>query len=262
MLVISKRALAFTLIVMIACLWQSALGSVEAPRHGVRAIYRISQMDESEPVSLSLVRTAVSVVENRLRDMGFSYATVTEQGRDCIRVEIPDIQADDEILDRICAPQACLEIKDEMGNVLLVGKDIQKASPMHWPETDTYGVFFDLTPEGSDLFAEATAANLYRVLLIELSGEVISAPRVNSVIDFGSFIIENRDMTMEEAINLAMLVNSGSMSLNLERIDTEAIIITPDMGAASALTAADLLYQLLPLAIQLTLFLFVDAFIL
>ena len=86
-------------------------------------------------------------------------------------------------------------------------------------------VSFELNDEGAKLFAEGTAANLGKTISIELDGEVISAPTVNSVISGGQGQITG-SFTADEAKTLANLILSGALPLNLSQLEVSAISAT------------------------------------
>jgi len=248
-----KNIAIVALAVLIACPWKEAFGLSAGPRLGVRAIYQAEQTEERSADFDLLLSNTVAVLQDRLINRGFFQAAVTRDGTDRIRVIIPDIQTDNEILDILCIP-ARLEFKDEAGNVLIEDKDIKLAHAYY--DYGAYMVYIELTPEGAELFALATAANLGRVITIEVDGEIISAPVVNSVITGGSAIIESPGMTAEEATRLAMLIHSDGMPLRIERIETTFIAITPGMimpNPGRTLAQTNALYQWLPVAMQLLL---------
>ena len=86
-------------------------------------------------------------------------------------------------------------------------------------------VAFELNDEGAKIFAEATAANLGKTISIILDGETISTATVNSVIAGGQGQITG-SFTVEEVKNLATLILSGSLPLNLSQLEVSAISAT------------------------------------
>jgi len=216
-----------TIIAMTACPWKVSFALDEEPRQGVHAVYQVKQTKGSRGNIDLLFSDTITVLENRLTSLGFTEGTVIRDGTDRIQVIIPDLQVDDEILDTLCIP-ARVEFKDEADNVLIESKDIVSAMPVRLHDTGTYCVALDFTPEGAELLTLATTANLGRVISIEVDDTVISAPVVNAVIGREA-IIESPHMTAEEATKLTLLLNSGAMPLRIERIETTAITITPDM---------------------------------
>ncbi|HML49323.1 MAG TPA: protein translocase subunit SecD, partial [Clostridia bacterium] len=63
------------------------------------------------------------------------------------------------------------------------GKHVKTAQAVY--DNNQPVVAFQLTDEGSVLFAQATQANIGKVITIQLDGKTISAPTVNSAITGG-----------------------------------------------------------------------------
>ena len=154
---------------------------------------------------------------------GFTEATVTRQGADRIRVEIPNVSDPNEIL-RIIGTPAQLYFVDENGENILEGAMIKNAQAAQ-DENGLPCVAFELNDEGAKRFAEATAANIGKTISITLDGETISAPTVNSVIAGGKGQITG-NFTADEAKNLATLILSGALPLNLTQLEVSAISAT------------------------------------
>ena len=201
--------------------WGEAISLGLDLRGGVYTVYAADN-DGSVDFETKMSST-VSILTSRLTRPGFTEATVTRQGTDRIRVEIPNVSDPNEIL-RIIGTPAQLNFVDEAGNVLMEGSMIKNAAASQ-DENGMPCVAFELNEEGAKLFAEATAANLHKTISITLDGEVISAPTVNSVIAGGQGQITG-DFTADEAKNLATLILSGALPLNLSQLEVSAISAT------------------------------------
>lgn len=177
---------------------------------------------------------AMLVLRDRLDAKGFTEATVTKQGTDRIRVEIPinstsEIQDPNEVAEFIGTP-AKLEFVDPNGNTVLEGSDIANAQAGQNPQTLEYLVSFELTQAGAEKFAAATEEFLNQTISITIDGETISAPKVNSVIADGKGQITG-NFTMESARDLAMQIESGALPLDLQEIEVRSISATLGAGA-------------------------------
>ena len=201
--------------------WGEAISLGLDLRGGVYTVYAADN-DGSLDFETKMSST-VSILTSRLTRQGFTEATVTRQGTDRIRVEIPNVSDPNEIL-RIIGTPAQLNFVDEAGTVLMEGSMIKNAAASQ-DENGLPCVAFELSEEGAKLFAEATAANLHKTISITLDGEVISAPTVNSVIAGGQGQITG-DFTADEAKNLATLILSGALPLNLTQLEVSAISAT------------------------------------
>ena len=198
-------------------------------RGGVSTEYRVSDttVDNYE----ILLDGTVSALRTRLTNAGFTEATVAIQGDDRILVEIPDVDDPEQVAEIIGTP-AHLEFRDPYGNVVFEGKDIKSAGAQWTDDTNTKaGVGFVLNSEASEAFAEATSEFLGQSISIYLDDELISAPTVNQVITGGQGIItssaaESTEESVEWANNLAMLIQSGALPLDIEEVETRAISAT------------------------------------
>ena len=201
--------------------WGEAISLGLDLRGGVYTVYQ-AEDDGSADFSYKM-DTTVSILMSRLTGQGFTEATVTRQGSDRIRVEIPNVSDPNEIL-RIIGTPAQLQFVDESGNVLMEGSLVKNA----WVDQDENGqpcVSFELNEEGTKIFADATAANLGKVISITLDGEVKSSATVNSVIAGGQGQITGV-FTTEEVQSLVSLILSGALPLNLSQLEVSAISAT------------------------------------
>ncbi len=176
---------------------------------------------------------AILVLRNRLDSKGFTEATITRQGSDRIRVEIP-INASSEITDptevsKFIGSPAKLEFVGPDGVVIMEGKDIEQAYRSAGEDGKPV-VAFQLTDNGTKAFAEATTKFLNQAISITLDGETISAPTVNSAILGGSGIIEG-DFSEDEAQNLALQIQSGALPIDLKEIEVRSISATLGVDA-------------------------------
>ena len=201
--------------------WGEAISLGLDLRGGVYTVYQAE--DTSVENFDEKMNSTVNILISRLTRQGFTEATVTRQGTDRIRVEIPNVSDPNQILSIIGTP-ALLEFRDESGKVLMEGSMVQNAAAAQ-DQNGQPCVAFELTNEGSRIFADATAANVGKTISITLDGETISSPRVNSVIAGGRGEITG-NFTAEEAQSLATLILSGALPLNLTQLEVSAISAT------------------------------------
>ena len=201
--------------------WGEAISLGLDLRGGVYTVYQ-AENDGADDFQTKMDST-VSILTSRLTRQGFTEATVTRQGEDRIRVEIPNVSDPNEVLEIIGTP-AQLYFVDETGANIMEGSMIKNAQASQ-DENGMPCVAFELNDEGASIFAEATAANIGKTISITLDGEVISAPTVNSVIAGGEGVITG-DFTAEEAQTLSTLILSGALPLNLSQLEVSAISAT------------------------------------
>jgi len=97
-------------------------------------------------------------------------------------------------------------------------------------ETGQPAIDFTLSPEGTTIFANHTAANVGKILAITLDKRVVSAPSINGAIPSGQGQISG-SFTAESANTLAVQLRYGSLPIPLKVVETR--IIGPTLGEDS-----------------------------
>ena len=217
-------------------------------RGGVSAVYEAQ--DEGQSDFASLLSGTMAVLRNRLTNQGFTEATVTQQGTNRIRIEIPDVDDPNEILNIIGQP-AHLEFKTADGETIMDGSAVVSAEMGYLDGQPV--VQFTLNDEGATAFATATAENVGSTISIVLDGEVISAPTVNQAITGGQGYIEG-NFTAESAQQLAMLIQSGALPLDIEQIEVRTISATLGEDALSTSMTAAVIGVLLVIVFMLVIY--------
>ena len=229
-------------------------------RGGVSTEYRVT--DTTVDNYDSLLDGTVAALRSRLTSAGFTEANVAVQGSDRILVEIPDVDDPEEVASIIGTP-AHLEFRDPDGNVVIEGKDITSCGVTYANEAQTrYGVSFVLSAEGKEAFAEATRQNIGKSISIYLDDELVSSPTVDEAITGGSGVIssgsDSSSETSEEsykwASNLAMLIQSGALPLDIEEVETRAISATLGIEAVDGAVLAGVIGLALVLIFMLVMY--------
>ena len=151
-------------------------------------------------------------------------ASVYQVGDDRITVEIPGVQDANEILEDLGNPGS-LEFQMPDGTVFMTGDQIADAQAV--TRTDNYGnkeyvVQLTMTDDGAEIFSEVTGEYVGKKLAIVYDGETISDPVVNQKISGGSAEISGQS-TYEEANALATQIRIGSLSLQLEELESSVV---------------------------------------
>ena len=202
-----------------------------ALEEGVIATYRIVTEDADEDD----IDRASQIMFQRIKDRCKEWNFTTDE--DEITVEIPmdttdlDIKA---ILEDLGMTGELLFLDEENYDAwsdgdsyeaLLTGDDIESANAS--TSTDAAGVTqhmvsLEMTDEGTGIFAEATKANIGKTIYIIFDGEVVSAPKVMDAILNGSVVITGLD-SLEEAEQIASVILSGMLPIELELVDYETV---------------------------------------
>ena len=216
------------------------------------------------PVEAEAMETARSIVENRTNALGVSENIIQLAGDRRIVGEFPGAEDADAILD-IIQQTGLLEFVDtgdfrpEEGTILQT--DFATGSttePTPTPTTDgttpptvyhtimtgqeltsvnvglgsagSPAIDFTLSPAGTTIFAQHTAANVGKILTITLDKRVVSAPGIEGAIPDGQGQISG-SFTAESANALAVQLRYGSLPIPLKVVETR--IIGPTLGEDS-----------------------------
>ena len=164
-----------------------------------------------------------------------SESAVYQEGSNRINIDIPGVSDANAILEELGKPGSLQFITftyDEEGNitgegdVVVEGSDIDTAGVGQRQgqagEADSYVVQVRFTDEGAKKFADATAANIGKIIGIVYDGELISYPRVDEAITGGECQITG-DFTYEEADNLAQTIRLGALKLELTEVRSNVV---------------------------------------
>ncbi|SCJ99294.1 preprotein translocase subunit SecD [uncultured Clostridium sp.] len=188
---------------------------------GVSVLMEITDENlSSEDLEKNLEKTK-QLLDLRVNKLGVAETTVTAEGDRRIRIDIPGQFDSKEIVDSL-QKTGNLTFKDSEGNEVLNGKDVEEASVMTDNTTGKPVVTLKLNEEGKQKFAEATEKNLNKTISIYMDEDLISSPVVESVISGGEAIITG-SKTIDEAKNLAGLINSGALPVTLKVASIESV---------------------------------------
>ncbi len=195
---------------------------------GLRVVLQ-AQEKEGNPVSEDTINKAVGILRDRVDSLGVKETALYPQGTDRVVVEIAG-EKDPEAAVDILKNTAQLEFWDESGTVLLTGEHLKNAQAQINPQTQKGEVHIEFDAEGTELFKQATTANVNKTLAIVIDDRIVSAPRVDEPIPSGSASITGQ-FTAEEAQNLAVLLRSGALPVSLQVVEKRSI--GPSLGADS-----------------------------
>ncbi len=204
---------------------------------GVTIVYQASLEDENSQITEDDLSKSSTVIKKRLENLNiFDYIVRTDSSTNQIYVEIP-ADINDTSKDPLEAVKgldrtAKVEFRDPDGNVLLSGTDIKSAKYSE-DAVDSTGlpsphVVLTFSDEGTKKFTEATANLIGKAISIYLDEDEISAPVVNSKIESSTAIItmgssKSYSERLEEAKNLALLIDSGALPVSLNVISKEYV---------------------------------------
>ena len=185
-----------------------------------------------------LMDSTVAALRERLTNAGFTEANVARQGTDRIRIEIPGVENHEEVVSIIGTPGR-LEFRDPSGNVVVDGQNIVLAEARQQGSSLYPVVYFELDEEGKQAFADATSELVGQSISIYLDDELISSPVVQEPLTEGWGVISLGDeksglsveQVREDVNNLAMLIQSGALPLDIAEVETRSISATLGLEA-------------------------------
>ncbi|MEN6349049.1 MAG: protein translocase subunit SecD [Syntrophomonas sp.] len=188
-----------------------------------------AQEKPGQKISSDTIQKAVGILRNRVDKLGVSEPVIYPQGERRVVVELAGVKDPEAAVD-IIKNTAQLEFWDETGKVLVTGKNLKDAQARVVSGTEGAEVNIEFDKTGTQLFADATAANVGKPLAIVIDGKVISAPTVKEPIPDGSASISG-NFTAKEAENLAVLLRSGALPVSFKILEKRTV--GPTLGSDS-----------------------------
>ncbi len=218
---------------------------------GVYVEYEATMSDELREEGNNfdyLLQNTMDIIAKRLTEKGYPEATVSKVGVSGIRVEIPDVTDPAAVLDLIGSP-AKLEFLDSDGNVFMDGSALQTAYATK-DENSKPAISFTLTKEGANIFGDMTAKSIGKAITIQLDGNVLMSPTVQSAI-YGGQVLVTGSFTEEQAQNYALQLQSGALPLDLRQDKLDTISATLGVDALGTSVKAAIIGILLVMLIML-----------
>lgn len=211
---------------------------------GTRLVYELDTTNvEAKDIPIKL-EGVQNVIDRRVNALGVSEPIIQPAkigDKQTVIVELPGISDVNEAI-KLIGKTAQLKFKEtetttiEGGTTIdgntnfgggfkdteLTGANLRRADVQYDQKTSEPQVSLQFDPEGSKMFADITRRNLQKPVAIELDGEIISAPTVQTTIDNGEAVISG-DFTLEEAKKLAIELNAGALPVPINLIEQRNI---------------------------------------
>jgi SecD/SecF fusion protein len=216
--------------------------------------------------SAELLNRTVEIVRSRVDKLGVSEPQIQAQPPDRIVVQLPGINDPQRAIDVVgttaqmeirLLPADLVPVpdpadpsntlfRDQKGNavaanaarlrseLIVSGRDVKPTTTVGFADANEPAIFFELQGEGSRRFAEVTrrvqnpnhTPGKDRFIPIFLDERVISAPRVESAITGGRGQISGGFKNVEEARELALLLNSGALPAPIDVVENRTVSAT------------------------------------
>ncbi len=189
-----------------------------------------AEEDPKDPINDEKMERALVTIRERIDSLGVAEPSIVRQGTNKIEVQLPEIKDSQRALE-VIGQTAQLEFRDETGNVVLTGADVENASVETSNEMGTaYVVSLKLNAEGATKFKDATTKNVGKQIGIYLDNNLVSNPRVDEPIPNGEASISGIG-GREEALDLATVIRAGALPVKLNVVSVTAV--GPQLGANS-----------------------------
>lgn len=200
---------------------------------GVSAVFEVT--DEDDGNLERRIEGTVASMQNLLVSKGYTEANVTtgnnSNGRPTIRVEVPDVDDPERVLELIGRP-ARLEFKGENSaeaKAYIVGSQHLESAYVSTDDNQRYVVALSFNKSGTEAFRQFTTEFLNKETYIFINGELYTKIRVNSTITNGNAIISSdAGYSYEEAYDFATQLQAGAFGVSLRQ--TEVRNISPTLG--------------------------------
>lgn len=209
----------------------------------------------------NLIKQSIEIVRKRIDESGTKEPTIQAQGDNRILLQVPGVENSEEIKSILgkTAKMTFHHVSDEtfsgtssvtdlslerlfdyQGRPYLIKKEVVLSGDLLIDASATYhegqpAVAFRFNDLGSRKFAEITKENIGRFFAIVLDGKIVTAPRINGVINQGSGVISG-NFTVQEANEVALLLRAGALPAPLKVIEERTV--GPSLGSDSIKSGA------------------------
>ncbi len=205
------------------------------------------------------IAQSIEVLRRRIDPQGTTEMTLAKEGDDRILLQVPGAKNVDEIKDRINKSAnlsfhmvddasdntQAMRIANERGttppgtillpypeyntNLIVVertritGECLASAKEGLHPENNNPVMNFKFNSRCAKLFGKLTSENIGKRFAVRLNQEVITAPNIRSAITGGSGFIEGGFGDLNEARELALLINAGALPAKLDIVEERTV---------------------------------------
>ena len=246
-----RKVLAVLIVLVVAFGWYVTclgIGPIDSIKDTMKfgldingGVYVVLEADQDEVAKLSdedlrkVMEQTRAVLNNRVNAMGISEATVSIEGKDRLRVEMPGVENAEEAIQQI-GQTAQLSFLLADGSVVLTGEDVKDAGIDTDTEHGGYKINLEFTSKGADKFAEGTrkaasgtvtvnkafkeAGVQNTAVVIMLDNSIVTAPTCQTAITQSTCEITSGGggYSKEEASNTAALIKGGALPISLHDI--------------------------------------------
>jgi preprotein translocase subunit SecD len=166
------------------------------------------------------IERTIEMLSLRLNPEGVKEISITKEGKNRIRIDIPGEFDSDKVLESI-GKTGKLEFKGPDEAIILTGSDVKDATA-YLDDMGSPTIGLELKEEGAKKFADATSKFKGQNIGIYMDEEILTNPTVNDVITTGKAVITGSS-TLEEAKRQANIIKSGALPVTLEAVEFKTV---------------------------------------
>jgi protein-export membrane protein SecD len=197
----------------------------------------------------NLIKQSIEIIRRRIDESGTKEPTIQAQGENRILLQVPGVENSSELKSRLgktakmtfhflsdsVSDVDLMHIYDKEGRQYPVKKEVVLSGDLLVDANTTYhegapAVSFRFNAAGTRKFAEITKNNVGKILAIVLDDRVVTAPRINGVINQGSGVISG-SFTTQEANEVSLLLRAGALPTPLKVVEERTV--GPSLGLDS-----------------------------
>lgn len=280
----AKRILALLIILLVIFGWYFTIRGIPGVMDPIKdkvqlgldikgGVYAVLEADTGKLSGDKLQETmeqTKEVINERVNQMGLKEPTVTVEGMNRIRVELPGAEDSQEAIDTI-GQTAQLEFRLANKSLIMTGDNVKDAGIDKDSKNGRYKVTLQFTSEGAKKFEQATRDAISGIvksaygnekdsdkaevkdnaIVILLDNKIKSAPTVEKIISGDSCEITSAGgFSQKEASKLSALIRGGALPVDLKVISSSTQSATIGMDALEKSVTAGLIGLLIVLIIM------------
>ncbi|MBM7097822.1 protein translocase subunit SecD [Bacillus sp. H-16] len=207
---------------------------------GFEVLYEVTPISDNQEIDRDLLTDTVSAINARIDVLGVSEPNVSIEGDDRIRVQLAGV-TDQQAARELLSTEARLSFRDVNDNLMLDGSDLVEGGARQSFHQDTNRPIVTVTIQDANLFGDVTREIMemrpdnqmaiwldydeedsFDEEIMKEDSKIISAPNVDEVLRTTDIMITG-DFTIEEAQNLAGILNAGALPVELEEIYSNSV---------------------------------------
>ncbi|MCG7336952.1 protein translocase subunit SecDF [Sporosarcina sp. ACRSM] len=208
---------------------------------GFEVLYQVEELKKGQPITEEVVADTASALSRRVDAIGVSEPIIQVESGNRIRVQLAGVE-DQESAREMLSTQANLTFRDADDNIILDGNDLKEGkakegfsdtnSPVVTLEMKDPKKFGQVTTEISSKPAPDNVlviwldfeegVDSYKEEMLKPDPKFVSAPRVQYPINSSNVEISG-SFTLEEAKDLAGILNAGALPVHLEEVYSTSV---------------------------------------